>query len=410
MHHLDIYLLELLFDVSKSKNKEIRKRALDLILNGLNSRKLLKKEMLKVEFLTEENTKDFYQKLIQRKKRLNETVKTLIQYQEETREASDMPMYNEASKDATVITLEFSMLFKGETMHDYKRQKYQNLLMQCGVYEVLIKILYMKYDDSQTMLLKHALAALHHFCYNNKTNQKILFPHIHKLLDLISISYNVSKLIAQVLSGHNNTQISEKVIKYIFELLEKHEYEFHLLQLLRTFIVDEDRKIITKTQIDVLKGIFSSKIIRQMHMQTGNIQDFLSPHLGLDKDPLRSKIRLRYHLEVINCIIACTINNRFGVFQGRKLIALQNLKNTIKRENLNLYCKKAYLRYLFQVYMVSVDGGVEPAISMTSLEDLFKDIFLKDLQKYKETIYDLIKIALLGEYPPIPCKLPRLDK
>ncbi|CAG9330938.1 unnamed protein product [Blepharisma stoltei] len=410
VHYLDIYLLELLFDVSKSKNKEIRKRALELILNGLNSRKLLKKEMIKVEFLTDENTKDFYLKLLQRKRRLNETIKTLTQGQEESHEASDIPMYNEALKDSTVITLEFSQLFKNDTMHDYKRVKYQNLLMQSGVYNILIDILYLKHDESQRYLLRHALTTLYHFCWDNKRNQKVLFPHIHKLLDLIGISFNVTKLIAQVLSGHTRSEIAGKVIVHIFELIETHDNEFHLLQLLRTFIIDEHRKIIPRVQIDILKGIFNSKAIRQMHMQTGNIQDFLSPHLGLDKDPVKGKLRLRYHLEVINCIIACTTDNRFGIFQGRKLIPLIQLKNIFKKENLNLYCKKAYLRYLYQVYMVGIEGGVEPAVSLNGLEDVFRDIFLHDLSLYRETADDLIRLSLLGEFDSIPCKFSKLNK
>lgn len=40
--------------------------------------------------------------------------------------------------------------------------------------------------------------------------------------------------------------------------------------------------------------------------------DFTNPKL--DEDDFSYETKLNFHIEVIYCIIQCTINNRFGIF------------------------------------------------------------------------------------------------
>ena len=89
-----------------------------------------------------------------------------------------------------------------------------------------------------------------------------------------------------------------------------------------------------------------------MHLQDGNFYDYLAPNLTENVNTTK------FHFEVMKCINVCTDNNRFGILQGRKLITLNNLFKTLKKETLNKYFKKTYLKFLYQVYMTEIPGSV----------------------------------------------------
>ena len=135
-----------------------------------------------------------------------------------------------------------------------------------------------------------------------------------------------------------------------------------------------------------------------MHLQDGNFYDYLAPNLTENVNTTK------FHFEVMKCINVCTDNNRFGILQGRKLITLNNLFKTLKKETLNKYFKKTYLKFLYQVYMTEIPGSVYPTIELNSLEDLFREVIIKDIDLAFSTLETLISISSKGFYSNIVCK------
>ncbi|CAG9318629.1 unnamed protein product [Blepharisma stoltei] len=402
IYQLDIYLLEMLFDSSKASNKKLKKLSLELILSDLKLRKILKKECLNLELLMDNTTKNIYKFLTQRNKAIYDCTRTLSLLQQEKLAKKLDNHYFETLKRITSIIIDCSMLFKREQLDDYQRTKYQNMVRNCGLFETLISVLDLDFTDTHKLLFKSTIDVLALACWNNKKNQKLLLPYVDKFMTLVMQLVGAIKLLAQVLSCYREQELGQDVIRIIFDLLEKNENQYHLLQFLRTFVVNEKRELIEKLQIDILKGIFHNKSIIKMHWHAGNHFEFLNPKTaGANEKETMDKTR--FHIEAMKCITVCTMNNRFGILQGRKLLTLNSLKKYFRSQQSNLYCKKAYLRFLFQVYMVKIENVVESSVNLNTLEEILKEVILEDLKGYEEKLNQLIPLAYTGVYENVLC-------
>lgn len=265
-YHLDIYLLEMLFNVGKSSNKRLKKLSLDLILADLNLRKLMKKECLRLELLIDDTTKNVYTFLLQKTKALYECIRLLSLIKLDEFNPISEQQYNDTLKKATSVVLDCSMIFKRETLDDYRRSKYQNLVRNSGLFDKLIEIIHLDYDNqSHKLLFKSTIDTLNLSCWGNIKNQKLLLPYVDKLIELMKKSVGTIKLLTQVISRHRELELGQNVMRIIFEMIDRDEDQYHLLQFLRTFVVNEKRILVEKLQIDVLKGIFHNKTIRKLH-------------------------------------------------------------------------------------------------------------------------------------------------
>ena len=390
---LEIYLLKLMFKAEETKNEEIRKVSLELIIQDLNQRKSIAKQFKTLEFLTNTQIKQQYVNLVQWRNRLKEILRTFSQFQEEAAEHDST--FNNALKDSTLITLDCAEIFKTEFKNSIKKEKCQNLLRHSGIHKVLGQILHLEFGSTLTPLFNNTVEALYRFCKNNPHNQKLLIPHENRLKELSSKLPKTTKLLAQILAVKKKPQEVYGTIKNILDLIDEETTYYQLLQLLKSFVLagNSDPKI----QTDILEGILNNNAIKKTYMQPNKTIDFLRPKI---EDPENEDSRLLFHIEVINCINACIANNRFGVLQARKLITYSNLCKKIGEER-NYFTKKFYLRYLFEAYLAPVEGAGEGGVSINRMEDFFRKVVYQDLSEFRNCLHEIVNLAYFGVYKNI---------
>lgn len=385
-YYLDIYLLKLLFNADKNVNKEVRKLALELILADLNLRKNLKKELWSVEFLVTPEEQELYVKVYTKSTELYATVKAFVDSQCESKTVE-----NSLLKQATMITLELLRMFKTESHSDAARIKFQAILRHSKIFKNLIIIVQIG-GELNKILYRNSISLLYNFAFENVENQELLLPYVDSFLDKIDIGLGITKLLAQILSKNSENRKENRAIKLIFENIDKHNYEYHLLQLLRTFLYDEERNIVNKMQTDILKLIFNNNTIKHMHLHN-SYYDYLDPQIR-NNDPKG----IKFHCEVMKCINLCIVSNRFGILQGRKLITLNNLYKTLKKPKVNKCFKKHYLKFLYQTYLTDIPDELERVVYIDDLQDLFRNLIIKDLQEALDTLETLVSLSSRGLY------------
>lgn len=395
--HLDIHLLDLLFNSDKTLNLEVRKKALELILADLNIRNTLKKELDLVEFLTSPEEIEIYVQVYSKSVALSALLKDLITFQVEAKTYT----YDRLIKETSEITAEVLEIHKSQSQNPFSSKKFQSILRHTNIFEPLIAVLSLKTDPS-IPLYRNSISLLNFFAIDCVPNQELLLKYVNLLLSKINIGQGVTKLIAQVLSRNTQIRKENRVIKLIFESIDQISYEYHLLQLLRTFVYDENQKITSKMQIDILKWIFNNGTIKNMHRHQWNHYDYLCPNLEIPEVPYKKA--MKFHLEVMKCINVCIAKNRFGILQGRKLITLNNLFKKVKNKKTGPLFKKTYLKFLFDVYMDEIPGAISPIININALEEILQDVIIPDLDYASRSIEDLVKVASKGWYQNICCK------
>lgn len=399
VQHLDIYLLKLLFNSDKNVNKEVRKKALELILTDMNMRKNIKNELASVEFLPTSTDLQMYSKLSNYSKEAYKCIKTLLNYQAEN--VSKSACIGKI-KELSLIFLDIQQIYKTESVNYFSRSRFQAMLRHSNIYEQIILIFDLK-TEAHKILYKNCIDLLFNFAYDNGPNQELLLPYVDLFLEKIDIGHGVAKLLAQILRRNYSYRKGSKVIKLISESIDKKNYEFHLLQLLRTFVYDDNQQVIPKMQIDILKWIFNNEKIKAMHFQHASHYDYLDPKLRIPGDTLYMA-SLKFHCEVMKTLDVCTFQNKFGIQQGRKLISKDNLFKTLKKPELNKYFKKTYFRFLYEVYLAEIEGKIAPALEINHLEEIFENVVLIDLDKGIESIDTLVNLSQRGFYENIVCK------
>lgn len=398
-YHLDIYLLHLLFNSEKSVNKEVRKKALEMILADLNLRNTLKKELFQVEFLNIQTERDKYTQVFIKSGELSIKLKTLLSLQAEK---VIKPEYNICLKEASIIILDILQLFKSESQNTSTKERMQTIMRHTNVLDGLSKVLLLK-NTSHKVLYRNTINLMYNFVLDNPKNQELLLPFVDELLGKIEVGLGVTKLLAQILNKNSKLRKGNRVIKLISESIDSHPYEYHLIQLLRTFAYDEKMLIIPKMQIDILKWAFNNKSIKQMHLQHSSHYDYLDPKIPPNADEKTKKAAKKFHCEVIKTINVCTCCNRFGIMQGRKLITLANLIKTLKKPEIPKQFKKHYLKFLYEAYMNGSTGEKSGILGISVIEDIFKELIIKDLDYALETIDAIVGISQKGMYKNIPC-------
>lgn len=384
VYHMDLYLLELLFEVSGGKNTEIHKKALNVIISDLNMRKILGKELKKCEFIFDKAESELYQSINVLSKRMHSTVALLVQ---EQIESSDSIQVKDALKDSISVVKDCVDLFKTSQ----NKSRFQGFLHHSGIHHLFIQILYLKFTRLTSPLFKVTISILHLFCKGHKRNQKILREHVNRVIELV-FEINVTELLCEILSNFRMHPVGRGALSVIFDLMDTKGCSIEFLWFLRGSLQDFDGTWIKSLQIDVVKGVFNSKGIRNV---LENSQDAFSPQYFIDiEGPNQSKFFL--HLEIIKTVIACSVNNTFGILQGRKLISVAVLKQCIHKYGMPYIGKKIYLRYLDLIYLSRIEGEVEPECNINSLDSLLRDVLIPDLHKFKSYIDPFISLAKKG--------------
>ena len=399
-HHLDIHLLNLLFNSDKNVSREVRKKALELILADMNMRNTLKQELATVEFLVNQVDKDFYLLISSFASDLNNLVKELMTMQIE--KASNELTLNKSKETSKKIS-ELIQIIEDENNTAFKKNQFQTMMRLAAIYKPLIQIFQL---DSYTHLnlIKSSSNLLFIFVNRNQINQELLLPHHDLFLQKIGTVNSITKLLAEILNRSSKLKKSNhNMIRFISNSINSSGYEFRLIQLMRTFVYDENREVIPKMQVDVLKWIFKNESIKFMHFQTTGHYAYLEPKFP-DPSDVNYANALKFHCEVMKTINLCAYKNTFGIMQGRKLITILSLLKSLKRKNLNRHFKKTYLRFLYEVYMPHNDEVITQSIMLNELKDIFQDVFLPDIDEAISCINIIVSTASKGFYENIVCK------
>lgn len=401
VYALDIYLLELLFNIRKTNNKKLSKVALQLIIKEINQRKLLRSELKNIEIITNIVIQDVYEKMCILKNQLSQSVKILRQSQEESEETMDKIRYVEILKDVTDSITEAYHMFKTQSEDSYRLEKYQNLCRHSGLHEEFISILYLPYDNSiHFPMIRNSIKVLYYFSLSNRLNQKLVFQHKDRLLDMIGYKIGATRLFSTIVSRNYDYTLSKSIVLHLFELIDKDEFYHQFLELVRSFLLDDEGNLLSQMQIEILKLVFLSSSIKSLHKTATRVFDFVNPKLEHLNYPTYHMVK--FHVETIQTLTSCAIKNRFGIYQCRKLLKYAHIKKALQRPNtvINLMCKKYYLRFLYHVYLEAVPG-VDTGLELDSLQDLLREIVLNDLRYYKETLVNIVDLAYIGLYSNI---------
>ena len=390
IYNMDIYLLELLFDVSGGKNKEIHNKALNVLIQDITLREVLSNELKHSEFLFSNSQVDLYKSLLLLGKRLQSTVTLLVQ---EKDEAHDSSQVGEAIKDSIVIIQDCIGMYKTSQ----NKVLYQNLLNHSGTHHLLIEILGLKLTRNLAQLFQVTIAALLIFVKKNKRNQEIVSTHFMRMIELIP-EISITRLICEVLSDCRLESKGDVALEAIFALIDSEGFSIEYSQFLRAFLKDFNLKYIKKLQVRVMKMVFKSQGIKRI--MGDETQDVFAPFYFLDPAVLASS-KFALHLEILKLVISCSINNSFGILQSRKLMTFANLRNCLLKPELTYKAKLTYFKFMQLVYFSKIEVEIEPELSVNLLDQLIRDVLIPDLMKVKSSYLNVIEISKKGAFPLI---------
>lgn len=387
---LDLNLLQLVFNVNKNRKKKIRKKALDIIIKNLNEKKLLKEQLAEVQFLIGEQQLANFSNIQEIRVRLCQELKAL-------KEGAMLEQATDAL-EATAERMVHMLTLPEECRH--QRAKLQDLVRLTGLHNLLISVLYLTYEQRLDRLFEIVFEVLRLFTQSHKGNQKLLFAHKDRLLELMEVQERgVTHLLTEVLRSYRDTDFALEVVKYLFSLIEKQgDYPYRLLQLLRTFTRDDEGNYARSLQTDILKRIIASKKILMLHTTEVKAVNYTQPQIP--KGDAIAEVKVRFHQEVIRTLVACTYDNRFGLLQCRNLISSNLLRKALRGKDVPEASRKVYLRYFYQVYMTSLDPDVTPRFNLNDIESVLKDL-LAVLKDFPPRFPFLLSIAKLGIYAQI---------
>ena len=387
VYNMDLYLLELLFDVSGGKNKEIHSNALRVLIQDITQRYVLSNEMRNCEFLFDEVQIDLYRNILLLVKRLQKTVTLLVQEKNETHDSSQV---NEAIKDSVIIIQDCINMYKTSG----NKLLFQNLLNHSGIHHLLIQILNLHLGKSYAQLFQVTIAALHLFSKKNKTNQSFLIRHLNRLLELIP-QISITRLICEILADKRQDPKGELAINSIFDLINTEGFSIEYAQFLRGFLRNFDMELIKPLQIQVLKSIFQSEGIRKImgdeSLDIFAVQYFLDP-------ALLNSVKFEFHLEVIKIVISCSIQNPFGILQGRKLMSFNSIKHCLFNPEIGYKGKQVYLKFMQLMYFCRIEGEIEYLLNINVLDQIIKEVLIPDLLKIKASHSGIIEISRKGGF------------
>jgi len=390
---LDLNLLQLIFNVGKSSKKKIRKKALDIIIQNLNEKKLLKEQLSEVQFLIGEAQISSFYHLQDIRVRLCQELRAVKEG-----EISDQMI---EAVGAIVERTVHELTVPEECRH--QRAKMQDLVRLTGLHDLLISVLYFAYEPRFERLFETVFEALRLFTQSHKHNQSLLFKHRDRLLELMEVQERgVTHLLTEVLLSYRDTDFAFEVVKYLFDLLEKpDDYPYRLLQLLRTFTRDDEGGYTRSLQTDILKRIVASSKILALHTTEVKAVNYTQPQIR--KGEALADTKLRFHQEVIRTLVSCTYENRFCLLQCRNLISSNLLRKALRGKDVPEASRKVYLRYFYQVHMTGLEPDVVPRLTLNDIESVLKDL-LTVLKDFPPRFPFLLVLAKLGIYAQIRVK------
>ena len=390
VYHMDLYLLDLLFEVSGGKNREMHKKALNVFLDDLNIRTLLGKELRKCEFLFTDEESLLYKNILLLFIKLHTTVSLLTQEHIEDPDSAKVADY---IKKSTLIVKECISMQKSTK----NKVLFQNLLYHSGIYTLFIKILKLKYFKTIEPLFKVTILILRLFCKKNKRNQKILLGLIKNIIELLPLM-NLTEFLSEILSSCRTHEKGLKVLSKVLSLIDSQGCSIDYICFLRGYLKDSQNNVIESMQMDIMKSIFNSKGIK--NVAENETYDIFLPNCYIESLVLNNK-QFAVHIELIKTIIACSIKNSFGILQGRKLIPINILKQCILKPGVPYLPKQVYFRYIQLIYLSRIEGELEPDININVLDDILKTVYLQDLLKFKNYLNPIIDLAKDGKFKTI---------
>lgn len=397
-YHLGLYLLELLFDVSDGKNKQIHDKALSILLKDLNFTQILADDLILCEFLYDTESSEIYNNMLLLTKRLESTVALLVQEQNEN---SDSIQVHDAIKDSTIIIQDCIGMYKNLD----EKVLFQNLMFHSGLYRLLMKILNLNYSKIMTNLFTNAIKVLFYFCKNNRRNQRIIHKLVKRIIDLIPY-LSVTRLLCEAVADLREETIGEKALSVVLKRIDTEGCTIEYLRFLRGFLLDFDKKRIKTIQVRVLKAIFNSPAIKNI-LEDPSLDAF-HPNSFFEPNQMNPEAFLM-HLELMKTVIACTIENDFGIVQCRRMISPLTLRHYVTKPELSYEAREIYLKYLQLVFFSGIEGEVEPECNVNILDTILDEVFIPDVKKFKPLLQPLIEIGKKGGFNDIMRKKSHKD-
>lgn len=402
--HLDIMLINLLF---KSKNKTIEREALSLIIFNFNQRARFKEELEEIHLLFTPKQRLFYKRIQKEVLSIEKALSSLVNL-------GDLLRFEESNLNEDVLNSvisdvekELHKLIKILSIRNDPEAVTlsQGIARNLGIHEILISFLKQDFKwlskvtaDKITInpyvknVYKSVIRTLAAFSFKNVKNQQILFDYLGKIVIFVGNGCGVSSLLSQILAGQRNKDAAEKIIDYIFTLInmdKRKESNPQDFRMLRSLLIDENNEIYTTCQTNVVKAIVKNKLIMDNYynykLGTWNFMNFNLEFY-------------RFHSTLMLLLSNCSIHNLFAVQQIRKLIPYQSLITEISRYDLSYKVKGSYLHLLFFVYFVDISEELQRELDFYHLKIILKEIIIQDINRSLEAIPDLLNLCNKKKY------------
>lgn len=404
LYQLDSCLLGLLF---KNSQKKIEVKALNLILENFNHRKNLFRELMDVHLLYVPNQLNVF-------KAMNysiNTLRTLISRQLDHIEISNLEgekfdnVRQGIEQSTNESIMECMKQIKSLLMISQPRDHLvfaQGIARSLNLHTVILKFLtnhslpwikqiakrsYIKL--SWKNIYKTFFHALFSFAFKNERNRLLIYPYLSGVAVYFGNGVGTSTLISEVLSCLKEKEAIERIIIYIFSLLELNENLIekpHDLKMLLNLIIDEKRSVQNFVQINVVKALVSSKVIIGYYLKD-KVLDFTK----------YSEEHQRFQTAIVMLLAYCCQNNEFAIKQSHKLLPYNFVMKELINDQISLKLKRAYLHYLGFSYCHSFYERID----YNKLEEFFRKVIIPDLANYRDFIEYLPELAYKEAYKSV---------
>ena len=404
LYQLDSCLLGLLF---KNSHKKIEVKALNLILENFNHRKNLFKDLMDLHLLYSPSQLLVYKAM---NKSINDLTGLLSRL---LAEIEINKLEGENNEDFRMV---IEMSFIDHIMQCMKHIKSllmisqprdhltfaQGIARSLKLHQVILKFLtnhsfpWIRKIAKRNYISKNwknvyktFFHTLFSYTFKNEKNKLLLYPYFSGIAVYFGNGVGTSTLISEVLSCLKEKEAIERIIMYIFSLLEMNENIVenpHDLKMLLNLIVDEKRNVQYFVQVNVVKALVSSKVVVGYYLKN-KILDFTK----YDED------HQRFQAAIVMLLAYCCQNNEFAIKQCHKILPQKFVMKELIEDRISYKLKRAYLHFLGFAYC----NATYEKIDYNTLEELFRKVIIPDLVNYRDYIEHLPSLALKEAYKAV---------
>lgn len=431
--HLDSIFLYSLFS-STFMSVRLRENLLKILVDYFNQRSTLLSELIETEILdTEEELKVYNEldgvekvqkevnggaeiplvsvkrlrALIEKFKDCNELVEYLstVEPNKNTNEQLDSQNKKKSEKMKDIILILDLLLkkFKEMKQNPYIFLKTQNILRNLQYHEELFKVLRSLHpkEDQDFELIVKILKFFEYFSQINSINQQQIIQNSPIFFQLLDYRIPINRLFTSALDYTKSSNKAFDLINDLFELLEEGSEnqifkDRQVLSMLQSLLTDRSKVFNAKIQKKILAKLLKNKRIMKFTQTAkkknySEIKNALLSKLQTSKEPSKVMDKIYFHLSLMTLFGNLCRDFKMGVQQMQKVLVYEQIKNLLLDVNTPFLFKKAFLKTVFQIYMVQMEGGVNANFTTNDIAEYLNLLVLPDLNvhtKYLEGIVD----------------------